>query len=374
MITALCYATILVFSINAQAFPSILTRIEGSIFQQGLLLSSLYLLFPLSSGSAGYIADRIGKRPVLMLGAVAMGVPFVIAAFTAGIWTWIAAVLLFGIGSGILEGQASALLSDANPGRERAVLNASQFFYSVGATGGPFLIVALFNFSPGAALSVPLLAAGVISLFLFLWITFTRGEHATSPSLEPASLRTLYRDRVWRLLCISLFLYVAVEMGTVSWLAMYSHEILGVTEAMAPISIGLFWAGLGLSRAAIGFLKIKAHDRTILLAATATGLVFHCAAFLAKSATVAFVLFFILGFCWGSIWPTLVAAAGKRFKNSTGAAVGIMVASGAMAIPIVQPIIGALSSEGALGMRGTLLALAVLIVANLVVIRRAVAT
>lgn len=370
MLTFLCYAIVFVFSVNAQAFPSVLNQIGGSAVQQGILLSSLYFLFPLTSGGAGYVADRIGKRAVLLVGAAAMGTPFVVAALTSNIWAWIGAVLLFGVGSGILEGQASALVTDVNPGRERAVLNMSQLFYSIGAAGGPFLIAAALRLRPSTSLSAVMWVAALGSYTLFVVLLFVRKGQAVAPSPEPVGLRELVGDKAWRLLCLAIFLYVAVEVGTASWLAKYGHEVLGMSADTAPICIGLFWAGLGVSRAVVGLWDLPFRDRTILFGSTLAGLVVHCIAFLVHSRTAALVMFFAVGFCWGAVWPTLVSVAGRRFSRSTGAAIGIMVAAGAAAIPIVQPVIGLLSHPTVLGLRGALLVLAVLVIVNVEVIRR----
>lgn len=374
MTTLLCYAIILVFATGAQVFPSLLTQVEGTAIEHGTLLSSLYLLFPLTSGAAGYLADRIGKRTVLLVGAGVMGIPFAVAATFASLWVWIGAVLLFGVGAGVLEGQASALLCDANPGRERAVLNTSQLFYSAGAAGGPFLIALAINRRPETATSLVLWLAAAMCASLVGWIALSRSPVGVAAAPAPVRLKVLVRDPIWRLLCVAIFLYVAVEAGTAGWIAKYARETLSVSASLAPVALGVFWAGLGVSRAIVGFIRLRMPDRTLLLVMTMAGLLVHVLAFLARSPGIAFALFFILGFCWGTVWPTLVSVAGRRFRSSSGAAIGLMAAAGATAIPATQFVVGWLTSILSIGPRGALLCLAIPVVANFLVIRSATAS
>ena len=79
--TLLCLYATVIFAVDAQVYPSVLTRIVDSPVQQGLLLSSLFLFFPLSSILSGAISDRIGKKAVLMTAGLFLATPFAISAW-----------------------------------------------------------------------------------------------------------------------------------------------------------------------------------------------------------------------------------------------------------------------------------------------------
>jgi len=72
-----------------------------------------------------------------------------------------------------------------------------------------------------------------------------------------------------------------------------------------------------------------------------------------------------LGISLGATWPTLVGLAGLRFRSSTGAAVGVVVAVGGRAAALIQPVVGFLSAPGRLGLQPTMLLLVVFPVVNL---------
>ncbi len=368
--TVLCLAATLVMAVDVQILPSLLTRLGGSQVQLGLLLSSLFLLYPAASAGSGWLSDRLGKRPVLAVGALLVAVSFGAAAPFGSPWARIASVVLFGAGCGILEGQSSALLSDMHPGRELSVLNLSQLFYCVGATAGPLLVAAVLSLDPSISVGTILAGASGISFLLFAGFLLLRDGRTAAPAAAPVSLGALARDREWRLLAVCIFLYVAVEIGIAGWIVQYGTEGLGLSEALAPVCLTIFWGGVGVARMLAVFFPTAVPARPLLLSSVAVSLVGHVSAFTFRSPAAALAGLAVAGIGMGAVWPTLVSIAGRRYRDSSGMGVGVLIAAGAVAIPVVQPLIGVLSQPGVLGLRLTLLCLSAVTLANLFVVSR----
>ncbi len=399
MITALGLGAILVIALCAQVFPSFLTRIGGSAGEQGLLLFSMFILYPVSSVAAGVAADRVGKRAVLAAGLAAVAVPFALSAAVPDIRVRTLAVLLFGLGEGAVESQASALLSDLSPHRERSILNWSQVVFSAGAAGGPFLLALLFSLRTGATLAAVLWACAALCAALaaaFLLDARAEGGRSLparavreSASSSPAMLDGLRRaDAVENpppsntprfaipglaVLAVALFLYVAAEMGTASWLAKYGEVHLGFSPALAPICLTAFWGGLSASRMLAGSLSARVPDGPLLFASLAATLVGQVFSFTVRHPAAALAGFAVTGIGMGAVWPTLVAMAGRRYRRASGTAIGALTASGGVAVAVIQLAIGWLSAPQRLGLRLTLLALSAFTAANFLVVRRALA-
>lgn len=370
MATFLCLSSILILAVNVQLFPSVLTRLGGTPAELGLLLSSLFLLYPVASVFSGFASDRLGKRAVLASGALLMTAALAVAAPLSSLWARIAAVLLFGAGNGILESQASAMLSDASPGRERSVLNLSQLVYCIGATGGPVLVAIGLSIVPSLGVGPMLAVAAGLSFLLFGGFMALKDGRASAVSAKPISPRALAADREWRLACVALFLYVAVEMGTAGWIVKYGRDYLSLSEAAAPLCLTVFWGGVGVSRMLVSFASGSLSNRRLLLGSIALTFASQLGAFLAPHPALALPLLGVMGFAMGSVWPTIVSLVGSRFKRSSGIAVGALVASGACAIPVIQPLIGLAAGPGSLGLRGTLLGMSVLTVVEFFVVAR----
>jgi len=370
MATWICLYSILILAVNTQVFPSVLTRIGGNSVQQGLLLSSFFLLFPFSSVLAGLAADRIGKRVVLIVGAVFLAIPFGITAAVDRLFVRILAVLLFGLGMGTVEGQVSAFLTDIHPGRERSIVNLSQVFFSIGAAGGPFLISLAYRINPGLALSELLWAVTFITVTVMFGFFFLKEESSIEAALDTGGFKKVLHDKEGRLLLLAMFFYVAAEMGTAGWLAKYSEVHLGLSLSISPLSITIFWGGLGLSRALVGFFFKEVRDTHILTAALLLTLAAQMAAFLINMKVASMIFFFFIGVGMGSVWPTLVAIIGARYRESSGSAVGLILAAGGIATPIMHQVIGILSRQDILGLRNTLLGLGIFTLLNLCIVQR----
>ncbi|NOY10313.1 MAG: MFS transporter [Spirochaetes bacterium] len=360
------YSAILVLSVNSQIFPSILSQINESSFMQGILLAFLFLLFPFTAAGIGMVTDRVGKRPVLVAGSLLLGVPFLISAFVSSFWIRTFVVILFGIGMGIVEGQASALLSDSFPGRERSIMNVSQTFFSIGAAGGPFLIVVLYRVFPGMKIFWILFSAGLAGIVLAAGFLFLKTNQAVTSAARKVNIRELLSDRSWKFLAVSLFVYVAAEMGTVSWLAKYGTDLLGLTAGTAPLCIALFWAGLGLSRFLVGSALHGIKSRSILIFSFLFTLTFQILTFSTLKLWIVLPSILFMGIGMGPVWPTLVSVAGTRYSGSNGFAVGTLIAVGGIAVSLVQPLIGILSKQSVLGLRLTMLSLSLLTIYNLI--------
>lgn len=368
MTTFIGFAVILLLAADAQLFPALLNHLGGTAPELGFLLSSLFVLYPAASWWSGYAADRIGKRRVLLVGLGCLAVPFAVSAWSMRLPVMTASLALFGVGGGILESQTTALLSDVHPGRERTVVNLSQVFFSIGAVGGPAIVALCVGLAGAGAVRPLLWGAFGASALLALALLALRDVRTVSAAQAPVAVRTLLRDREWRVLAVSLFLYVAAENGTSAWLARYAHLHLAFSEAAAPLALAVYWAGLGVSRLLAAAAPRGITDRGIVIGALAAATITQVAAFSVSSAWGALALIGLLGASMGAVWPTLVALASARFRDSSGLAVGLLVAAGACSIPLVQPIVGFLSERPGFGLRWTLLGMGGLSFANLLLV------
>jgi fucose permease len=370
MTTFLCFYSIFALALCDQVFPSVLTSIGGTTYQQGLLLSSLFLLLPFSSAFAGLAADRVGKKAVLTIGALFLAIPFTIAALIGNIWIQIGAVVLFGIGMGAVEGQASALLTDIHPGKERSVLNLSQVFFCTGAAGGPFLISLVFRFIAGLDLPALLMGAAAVASSVVFGFLFIEGSRNPRRAASPSGFKKVLFDDVGRLLLVSMFLYVTVERGIAGWIVKYMEENLLLSRTSAPRSLTMFWGGMAVSRTTVWLFFPRIQDTHLLGVALFLTLIFQVLIFLSPIPATSLLCLFFFGFGMGAVWPTIVAMIGARFKQSSGSAVGLITASGAAAVPLIHQIIGIFSQDRFFGLKLSLFGLAAVTALNLFIVYR----
>ncbi len=118
---------------------------DAAAEQAGMLLAGLALVTVLAAVPAGWLADRLGRTPLMLLGAAlsAAGVLLLIAARSP------AQILLFGglmsLGSGAFTSANWALTADLAPPEEAARFMALANFGTVGASAAAGLFGPLFD-------------------------------------------------------------------------------------------------------------------------------------------------------------------------------------------------------------------------------------
>jgi len=86
---------------------------------------------------AGRVADERGRRPVMVLGCLLSGTAMVLLAVAPNLGGYIAAMLVFGVGSGMLDVAPAAVVGDVASGRGGTVVAGFQMAGDTGAVSGP---------------------------------------------------------------------------------------------------------------------------------------------------------------------------------------------------------------------------------------------
>lgn len=93
----------------------------------------------LSLYPAGRWADNRGRKPVLMLGLLLLTSSVVMLAFARDLPTYLGAMAVFGVGSGLLQVAPAAIVGDVAGGRSGPTVAAYQMSGDVGAVLGPYI-------------------------------------------------------------------------------------------------------------------------------------------------------------------------------------------------------------------------------------------
>jgi len=164
-IVAVVYVDMLGIGLAFPILPKLVEQFEaGNVSRAsyivGLLAGAYALTQFLFSPALGALSDRFGRRPVMLLGLLGMGVNYFFLAFAPSLW-WLALGRVISGATGATYSTATAALADITPPERRAAN-----FGLVGAAFG-------FGFITGPAiggllgavdLRLPFLAAGVLSL------------------------------------------------------------------------------------------------------------------------------------------------------------------------------------------------------------------
>jgi galactose mutarotase-like enzyme/fucose permease len=350
---AIAYGSFLLIGWAGLLVPALIRSIEHDFAQTDAGLGLFYFVnavfYAAGSFGGGFATERVGRRVVLGAAPVLLAAGLVTAG-EAPDWGWfLLAALPIGLGAGIVDGGMNALVLDLAGRRPGQALNRLHLFFSIGASGSPFVIGQLVGAGIDwrtllVATAAPAVAVGA----LLAGSRMPSGRHHPSP---PAGAAHIAPDeapgrrsrRALLALAIAIGFYVAAEIGVSSWVVRF---LASASTGVATATLAAFWAGLALGRLAAS----RVADRYPPVAFTAGCALVAAAALVAAVGVpwvpVSIVGFALTGFAFGPVYPMIMSMGGalqpRRVAAVTGGLAGAAVVGG-----IVYPPLMGVISEGA---------------------------
>jgi MFS transporter, AAHS family, 4-hydroxybenzoate transporter len=264
LIVALCGSTLFMDGFDAQAVgyvaPALAPQLHiarqalGSVFSSGLvgiMIGALVL---------GPLADRAGRRPVLILSTVLFGLSSLLTATAHSFRSLLVYRLITGLGLGGAMPNAIALTAESMAKGFRATAVMIMFCgFSIGAAAGGFLTAGLISrwgwksvFVAGGA--IPLCIAVLLLALLPESAEFRRSRVGpASTAARPAQLFADGRARMTLLFWVIFFMSLLDLYFLNSWLPTVMHDA-GISVENAIILTALFQVGGTAGALALGRL------------------------------------------------------------------------------------------------------------------------
>jgi len=253
------FATILIdfigFSVLIPVLPLFADRLGASSLQVGWIVSLYALAQLLFLPVWGWVSDRVGRRPVLLVSLLGTAVSFAVLAAAQSIAVVYAARALAGLFAASI-GTAQAVVTDLTPPTERTrgmgLIGAA---FGVSMVLGPALGGALAALHEQAPFYAIVIVAG--ANFMLAWSALPESRPAGLPrppwrelarSFVPTPLRLLTRvhDRRIALFLVLFFVFFAAFAVVEAMGTLYLGKRFGADELDAALVfawIGLFIAG-----------------------------------------------------------------------------------------------------------------------------------
>ena len=300
-------------------------RLTGA--EAGLLPFFGFVAFALFSVPAGVLADRRGKRFLLLLSLGVVLAGQIVASVSVSHYSWLlGAVFLIGVGMAALQVAGNPMMRDVSaPGRYARNLTFAQFLKSLGSISGPYLATLVVALGLAWFRIFPVFAA-VTLLTLLLSLSLPASESAAED--RPASVAAsfaLLKEPAVALAVLGIFLYVGAEVGLNSWLATYLSRSFGMDlgSSATRLGPGLFFIALAAGRL-LGSLVLNYMDAQRFFRVSALLGIAGLALLLIGQRTAALAGIVLCGLGFANIWPLVFALTIERRPERSGALSGLM--------------------------------------------------
>lgn len=342
--------------------PALAAKFQLNNVQTSYLALAQGIGLVVASVSVGPLMDRQGKKVGLLLGLTFVAAAMLALATASGFVVILVAMIVMGMGGGIIITGANALGSDVSESRRASVLNFLNVFVGLGGLATPFVAG---NLLAGDAVRVAYAAAAltIVTLLVHVVLRIPRPVSTGIPQKSSA----VFRQPVLYLLGSATFLYTACEFGVWNWLVKYLlTRGVNATTALNVLSLG-FALGLLLGRVAIAPILIKVPPATVTVTASMLMALTTFAMLHVSDVTLLAAVVFLAGVAMAPVFPTTVAIVGDLFKEGSSTAIGFTITCGFSGLVVSSPLIGWLAGPDPGGLGRGLLVLPAFSVALMVV-------
>ena len=196
------------------ALPEIRQTFSLTALQAGSLFSVMMLIAALTSGIAGRLADRIGRKTVLIAGLSLLAVGFGCAGISADPVLFFLLLAVTGVGYGFTPPSLYAIMSDLLP--DRRGLGASLVSVSYGI-GGAIGAVLASRITAALGWRASFVAVGVIAgADMLLQLCWIRESHQRRTAAQSGSIRDALSMPIM-ILALAEFIGGSVFWASAAW-------------------------------------------------------------------------------------------------------------------------------------------------------------
>ncbi|MDH3249781.1 MAG: MFS transporter [Acidimicrobiia bacterium] len=316
------------FGVVMPIIPFYMERFGAGGTELGLLVAA-YAIMRLFFGPIwGGVSDRVGRKPILMLGILGYGIAMVGFGLATALWMMFAARILSGVLSSATSPTTMAYIGDSTSEEDRSqgmgLLGAAA---GLGTIFGPALAGVLANRS----LSTPFFVAGALSLVALLLVrlllpeSLPESKRRTSgePGWDPRALGRSLFSPVGPLMVL-IFIVTAGSMIMYGVIGLYALDRFdaGTTEVGVIFAVlGLFMAvgqGLLVGPLTKNFGDLRATQVGFLASAASLLIVMWAGSYVMLVASIG-----LFALCSSPLVPAVTSITSKRAVLSQGVTMGL---------------------------------------------------
>lgn len=330
------------FGIIIPVLPFYAEELGASPTELGLLMAVYSLMQFIFAPMWGRISDRVGRKPVILIGIFGLFLSFFMMALSTKVWMLFVARIIGGILSAAnmptVMAYVADITSDEERGKGMGIVGAAT---GLGFIFGPAIGGVFTNIN----LHAPFYIAGIVSFLTFFLVLFVLKEsihlsESKASANKKLSWRYVFSGPLAMLYFLQFFISLSLS-GLEATFAYFAAEKAGLDA----VTLGYIFMIMGLASAAVqgamGKLTKKYGEGLIIQAGILVSAIGFALILLTQNFTTAAIFLAIFGVGNGVIRPSVSSLLTKKSQTGHGAATGYLSSFDSLG-RIIGPVLGGL--------------------------------
>lgn len=338
------------FGIIIPVLPFYAEEMGASPTELGLLMAVYSLMQFVFAPMWGRISDKIGRKPVIMIGIFGLSLSFFLMAFSTKLWMLFVARVIGGMLAAAnmptVMAYVADITSEEDRGKGMGIIGAAT---GLGFIFGPAIGGVFTNIN----LHAPFFISGIVSLLTFFFVLFVLKESihlSTSKSVEKKKLswKSAFQGSLIMLYCLQFFISLSLS-GLEATFAYFAAKKAGLDA----VTLGYVFMIMGLASAVVqgsmGKLTNKFGEEIIIQAGILISAVGFGLILFASNFTTSAIFLAIFGIGNGVIRPSVSSLLTKTSNIGHGMTTGYLYSVDSLG-RIIGPVIGGFLYSIAIGL------------------------
>lgn len=332
-----CYLGFITQAICANFAPLLFLKFHNDYqipLGQIALISTVFFLTQLIVDIlCSYFADRIGYRKCvvaseLCAAAGLIGLAFLPDLLPNPLTGIIASVIVYAIGSGLIEVLCSPIVEACPFDHKEAVMSLLHSFYCWGSVG--VILLSTIFFAVFGTVGWKWLACiwAVVPLYNIYNFATCPIEHTTDDG-KGMKISSLLRVPLFWIAIVLMVCAGASELSMAQWASAYTESALGFTKAMGDLAGPCMFAiTMGISRVIFGKYGDRLDLMRFMMGSGVLCLSCYIAASISNNPVIGLIGCIMCGFSVGIMWPGTISICSGRLPEGGTAMFGLLAMAG----------------------------------------------
>ena len=360
-----CYLGFITQAIAANFAPLLFLKFHAdygiSLGRIALISTAFYFTQLVVDVFCARFVDKIGYRKSVVASEVASVLGLVGLAFIPDLCAdpftgIIACVIVYAIGSGLIEVLCSPIVEACPFDHKEAVMSLLHSFYCWGSVGVILLSSLFFTVFGIGSWRILACVWALIPLYNIFNFATCPIEHLTEDG-KGMTIGQLFRKPLFWVAILLMVCAGASEMSMAQWASAYTEAALGFSKSVGDL-IGpcMFAVTMGISRVIYGKYGAKINLNHYMIASGILCLCCYLLASLSSSPVLGLIGCIFCGFSVGIMWPGTISITSPRLPQGGTALFAFLAMAGDLGGAIGPSLVGTVSQQAGDSLQSGMLA------------------